>query len=410
MKITYRNKQIERDSKTIEKQGWTIIDNLTNGLSGTPSGYVRLSKCPEVIIAVDKIANLISNMTIHLMENTDNGDQRVNNELSKKIDIYPCTNMTRKQWMFFIVKTLLLEGDGNAVVLPVYEERNGMSFIKDLIPVPAADFSIVLGKDFRDGYKIQIKDKKYDPEDLIHFVINPSMENPFKGKSYRIQLRELVNTLNNGENIKQEFLSNRYLPSVIISVDGDPDDITNSENKDRIVDKFVNSVGAAKPWVIPAELAKIEQIKPLSLNDIAITETLAQDKKTIAGILGVPAFLLGEGDFNRSEYNTFIKDTILSIAKVIEQTLTQKLLISPNYYFKFNIRSLYSYDLDMLADVGGMLFDKGVMTGNEVRDWIGLSPKEELDDLLILENYIPVKDSGNQKKLNSEQEGGSSEE
>ena len=116
----------------------------------TCAGYTSLANNPEIAAGVDTIARLIGSMTIHLMENQDGGDVRVQNELSRKIDINPNENMTRAQFIHWIVRTLYLEGNGNAVVWP--NTRAGI--IRDLQPVPPA-FVSFLPDGW--GYKIYIQ-------------------------------------------------------------------------------------------------------------------------------------------------------------------------------------------------------------------------------------------------------------
>ena len=87
-----------------------------------PNGYIPLSKNEDIRRCVFKIADLVSSMTIMLMENGENGDKRVKNELAKKIDVYPNKNMTRKNFIHKIVTDMLLTG--NAVVYP--EFKNGL--------------------------------------------------------------------------------------------------------------------------------------------------------------------------------------------------------------------------------------------------------------------------------------------
>ena len=53
------------------------------------------------------------------------------------------------------------------------------------------------------------------------------------------------------------------------------------------------------------------------------------------------------------------------------------------------------------------MVDRMAMRRNELRDWLGLPPDPEMDDLLALENYIPADRLGDQKKLNG---GGESDE
>ena len=119
----------------------------------------------------------------------------------------------------------------------------------------------------------------------------------------------------------------------------------------------------------------------------------------IAALIGVPAFLLGEGAYSQTEWNNFVNARIRPIVTAMQQEMTRKLILSPQWYLKFNQRALYDYDINTLANVYTVLQDRGDVSGNEVRDVLGMSPREGLDDLVRLENYIPNDAAGNQKKL-----------
>lgn len=364
------------------------------------SGYTKLSQNPEIMAAVNKIADLISNMTIHLMMNTDSGDVRIKNELSRKIDINPNKYMTRKTFMNAIVRSLLLEGDGNMIVLPKYV--NG--YIDDLIPISPSRVSF-LSDGY--GYKVLINSVEMNPEEVLHYVINPDPERPWMGTGYRTTLKEVAHNLKQAAETKKGFMESKWRPSIIVKVDGLTDEFSSKEGRKKLREQYIDASEAGEPWMIPAEQFDIQEVRPLSLMDIALPESVKLDKKTVAAILDVPAFIVGEGSFNEKEWNNFISTRIKAICAAIEQENTKKLLLSPDWFFRFSIRSLYSYDIEKLSKVGDDNYTRGIMTGNEVRDWLGLSPKEGLDQLVILENYIPAGMIGDQKKLNGGEEGGS---
>ena len=357
-------------------------------------GYTSLAQNPEICTAVDTIARLIASMTIHLMENTDDGDVRVKNELSRKVDINPNNNMTRSNFIHWIVKTLMLEGSGNAVVWPEYKR----GILRDLKPVPPA-FTAFVPEGLWD-YRVVIAGTEYAPDRILHFVLNPGNYYPWKGDGYHVALADVANNLKQASATEKGFMSSKWKPSIIVKVDSLTDEFSNKEGRAKLLADYIESNEAGEPWLIPADQFSVEQVRPLTLSDLALADFVQLDKRTVAAILGVPPFVLGIGDFQRDAWNNFINSTIMPIAKSIEQEMTKKLLYDPAWFFRFNPWSLYNYSITEMVSAGAEMVDRMALRRNEWRSWVNMPPDPDMNDLLALENYVPADKLGDQNKLN----------
>lgn len=358
------------------------------------SGYVRLDRNPEIVAACRKIAMILSSATIHLMNNTENGDVRIVNELSRAIDIDPMPTMTRSTWMEAIVMNLLLYGKGNSVVIP----HTWKGLLQSLEPISASRVSFLpVGNSFRD-YKVMIDGAERDPQSVLHFVYNPDPTYLWKGCGLTVSLQDLADNLKQAAKTEKAFMSSEYKPSIIVKVDALTEEFASPEGRQKLLDSYVRPAKTGDPWLIPAEQFEVDQVKPLTLADLAIADTVQLNKKTVAALFGVPAFVLGVGEYKRDEWNMFIQSTIMPLAKSIAMEMTKKLIINPAWYLTFNVWSLMDYDLKATSDVLLAGADRGFVNGDEWRDRMHMSPAG-LKEYKILENYIPYDLSGAQKKL-----------
>ena len=363
------------------------------------AGYTSLDKCPEIVTACSKIAQMIGTMTIHLMANTENGDIRITNELSRKIDIEPSPYMTRKIWIEAIVMNMLLYGKGNSIVLP-HTADGYLGSLEVISP-----YRVGFMPDTADsGYTVTIDGRTFTPDEVLHFVHNPDQLYPWKGKGFTVYLRDIANNLKQAAATEKGFMESKWKPSVIVKVDALTEEFSSQSGRKKLLDSYVSSAEVGEPWLIPAEQFSIEQIRPLSLSDLAISDVVKIDKSTVAAVLGVPAFILGVGEYNQKEWEMFINTTVLNIVMGIQQEMTKKLIVSPKMYLRFNYWSLLNWDIKTISDVLLAGSDRGFITGNEYRDRIGFEPREGLNELRILENYLPWDMSGKQKKLIQDEE------
>lgn len=354
-----------------------------------PAGYHAMIDAPEVAAAIWRIADMIGSMTIHLMQNTDKGDVRVRNALARKVDIDPFSLTTRQTWVNWIVQQMLLEG--NAFVLP----STSGEILTDLVPMPQAVAQL---RPDGNPYEIVQNGTAFRPDEVLHFRLRPDVRKPWLGCSPRVQVSAVVDSIMAAQTTKTAMMSSEYKPPLIISANTDSD-FSDEELRTNFINAYMKRSNPNEPIVVPDGLLTVSSVKPLSLTDLAIKDGVELDRRSVGAIFGVPGFLLGVGSFNREEFNVFVSTVLRPLAQVIEQELTKKLLYASDLYFRFNSRSLYAYDLKDLADIGDAQYVRGLMTGNEVRDWLGLSPREGLDKLVMLENYIPADRIGDQAKL-----------
>lgn len=355
-----------------------------------PAGYHSLLDSPDVGACVNIISSIIASATIYLMRNTPKGDIRQQSRLSRFVDIDPWPSMgTRASWMSWIVSTMLTTGDGNAFVLPHFSagEFGGLEPMPGAVAVP--DESL--------GYKISWLGRMYAPDDVLHFRLYSDLDVPWKGRGLRVQAQRVAESLTQTETLKASLSSPKYKPPLVVMVNSDSD-LADEAKRDALRDKYLEDTESGKPWLLPAELMKVVQVKPLTLADLAVRDTVELDKKSVASIFGVPLFLLGLGAFSEAEYNNFIRRMVIPICVGIEQELTLKLLSSEKMYFRFNRKHLYAYDMTKMVELDLTMSDRGFVNGDEVRADAFMDPAG-LTDFRPLENYIPYDKAAEQSKL-----------
>ena len=389
-KKSQNRKARARDAPVQQKRSTLYLTSMDGWNELLACGYKPITSCSEVQTAIGVYASMVANMTIMLMQNTEKGDVRIRNGLSRKLDIEPNGLMTHQTFMFNLVRVLMI--NGNQVTVPTYTMEG---LLDNLKPLPPSQVSFIPDGE---SYRIMYGRQSFAPDEVLHFPLNPDPEKPWMGTGYTVELSDVVKSLNQATSTKNALMKNPT-PTLIVRVNGLIEDMQTAEGREKVAEQYLPQGQGTKPWMIPAEAFEVSEVKPISLSQLAIDKHLELDKRSAAAIIGVPAFLMGVGQFNEVEFNWFVATRVMHIARIVEQEFTRKLLISPDMYFRFNNRSLLNYNLTAVISNAKEMVDRIALRRNELRDWVGLPPDEEMEELLALENYIPASMLKQQKKL-----------
>ena len=161
----------------------------------------------------------------------------------------------------------------------VFENRSGKcDMVFDCKPqryLKMGQYAVTVSYTHLDVYKRQV----------LHFTWNPDPHYPWKGKGITAAVKDIANNLKQATATEKGFMESKWKPSVIVKVDGLIEEFSNKTGRKKLMDEYLSTNEAGEPWIIPADQFAIEQIKPLSLADLAIKDTVELNKRTRACLL-----------------------------------------------------------------------------------------------------------------------------
>ena len=375
----------QRSVMLVSEEGWNLL---------CQDGYRPIAECAEVKMCINAYARAVATMTIHLLKNVSDGNVRVHNALSRKVDIAPAPYMGRANMMYMIVRQMM--SNGNALVYPEYRDGE----LKWLWPLKPSRTQIIDGED---DYTVLSSGRTLRSDEVLNYVFNPDPDRPWRGQGVTVDVADMVKAIRQADTTRSNILASPT-PSIIVKVTDFAPEFQQSDGQEKLSEKYAKQSRNGKPWFIPAEAIDVTTVAPLNLNDLAIKDNLELDKRAVAAMIGIPAYMVGVGAYNEQEHNNFVSTKLPFVSQIIDQENTSKLLMDGDMFFRLSKRSLMAYSIKDLVSLGKEMVDRQAMYRNEWRDLLDFPPDEAMNELLALENYIPANRLGDQKKLIQQKE------
>lgn len=282
------------------------------------------------------------------------------------------------------------------LIFDLYVDGNGLIYIKrasdgtpvELVYCPNGSYSIMYNELKRELYYLipGLSKKKIEPINVIHLVHNS--KDGVNGKGIPLYAKKLLNiALATDSHAKNYFENGANIDGILKS----SKPLTSAQKLD-IKQSWQTVHGTGKSGGI-AVVGGDMDYTPIgsNANDAQMLETRRFNAEEVCRYLCIDPILLGIS--GASAYNSieqaqlsFLSHCIYPLISLIEAEFNRKLLKpseKSKIYIDFDENHIMFADKSATANYYSTLTKNGIMTINEARHNLGLTPKEGADELMI---------------------------
>jgi len=386
---------VDNGSKSVAVQNDTItlsnIEELSEslGIVSSLAGPVVNSKTAMRVAVVYACTRLISGaiatMPLPIYRKTADGREKDGaHPLATLFNLQPTPLMSAAMFWEAITASMLLEGDGFAVII-----RNAFGEPVEFLPVSPTAVVNIERRGSQLVYFIQLEDKLrgFYQDDILHFA-----GFGFNGlRSMSVVKYAAVNSIGLAmamEQFSADFFKNGAHQDIAIVKEGKWD----SADQDAFREAWARTYGGIQNKKKPLTIGKGLKIEQLSVN--AEDSQLIQSRKfqivDIARAFGLPSFMVNETEKSTSWGSgiaeiglAFIRYTLQPHMVRFEQEINRKLFLRSGYFVEFNAAGLMRGTLKERNEAY-----KSALGGSNVPGYMAINEVRRLENLPPLEGEV----------------------
>lgn len=362
-----------------------FMGSLGISSSGVPVSEKGSMQLTAVWAAVNLIASTVASLPLNVYERRKDGSKSIAYDLplQQLLHSNPSERYTSYQFRNTLMVHLLLYGNAYAII-----NRNGGGRPVSFEIVDPNLVAVKLGDDDEKVY-YETKGRSYQSKEILHFV--GLSYDGLIGKSPIQACREAIGVGLATQRFGSKFFENGAILQGVLQTDGK----LTEESAERLRKSWGNRFGGLNQSHKTAVLEGGVSYKPISvpLVDAEFVKNRQFTIQEIARIFRVQPHMLF--DLERSTNNNieqqsieFVTYTLMPYLVNIEQEFNRKVFTTSeekNHWCKFRVSELLRADVDSRGDYYRRLFEIGVLSANEIREFEDLNRLEGLDG-----HFVPL--------------------